>query len=145
MAAHIDSRQERYADKYKISVATATAILHEQDARAQRAYIEGAATQASEIAGVLITRCKNREARDWGFAFALGWAHRMNGVRNMSHAANILNCTVALLSHYKRLWDGLLPPKIRVYGKSARACNAYLQARLISYGYRTRTNNDNGR
>ena len=138
LAAEIDTPAESLAERFNVPLHTARAIIAWHKQEVTRLTLERLLEVLAQIAGVLMWQCKNRSARDWGFAFALGMAHRNNGVRDMSHIARKLNCTVALISHYKRFWDGLLPPDIRVYGKSAHACIKYRMARLISYGYRTR-------
>jgi hypothetical protein len=136
IAAALDTRAEDFADEHHIPVPTAERILAQLDADKERAFREGGAMVAAAVAGMVVGRCKHREARDYGLAFSLGLSHRLNGVRDMSHAARTLNCTVALISCYKRDWDKLLPPDIRVFGKSALACAAYTRARLLKLGYR---------
>jgi len=139
IAAQLDTLAEALAERFGVPLPTAQQFVAWHKSELRRLTLERLLEVLAQIAGVLMWRCKNHEARAWGFAFALGMAHRNNGVRDMSHLARKLNCTVALISHYKRHWDRLLPPDVRVYGKSAQACGAYHWSRLISYGYRTRT------
>jgi hypothetical protein len=142
LSDEIDARDELLADDVGATLEVARRFLVILDRSVERARIEGAMKLAADLIGIILQRCKNREARDWGLAFAFGFASRLNGVRDEAHAARQLNCTRALLSRYKRQFDKLLPEDVRVYGKSAQACAAYLDARLAKLGYRQRESND---
>src|SRR5215472_1766974 len=142
IADEIDSLPERIAEHFHVSIPTAKAFLAWHASQVERITMERLMGVLAQVKGVITYQCENTCARAWGLAFALGMAHRNNGVRDMTHIARKLNCTVALISHYKRFWDGLLPPDVRIYGKTAQACVKYRIARLISYGYRTRTTDE---
>jgi hypothetical protein len=142
IAAEIDTPDEITAEHYNVNIPTAQRINADLMQAVNRARIKGAAEMLTQLVCVFVERCKNREARDYGLAFSIGLSQRMNGFRDLAHAARVLNCTRALLSRYKRRFDRLLPPEIRIYGKSAHACEVYTQARLTKLGYREKENNN---
>jgi hypothetical protein len=136
----IDSPEECFADDFNVDVDTARKILAWHNAQLERAKVAGVVRLLADLVGILLERCKNREARDFGLAWAFGFANRLNNVRDIAHTARQLNCTRALISRYKRRFDELLPPQLRVYGKTAAACNAYTNSRLDKLGYRKKEN-----
>jgi hypothetical protein len=129
MSDLLDSPAEIIADQFLIGITAARRVVVWHAQEMTRAQAEGGFGIIAEIIRVLNQPCKNRQARDWALSFAFGFARRLNGVRDMSHAARQLNCSRALLSHYKRQWDRLLPPNIRIYGKSPEACKKYRESR----------------
>src|SRR5215813_12589781 len=121
IAAELDTPDEITAEEFNVAIDTARAFNAKLNEATERARIQGAAEVLSQLVVIFLERCKNREARDWGLAFSIGLGSRMNGIRDLAHAARVLNCTRALLSRYKRRFDSLLPADIRVYGKSPEA------------------------
>jgi hypothetical protein len=141
IGVEIDTPEECFADDFGVDRDTARRILAWDKARVERAKIEGIVKLLAGLVGIFLERCKNREARDFGMAWAFDFANRLNNVRDIAHTARQLDCTRALVSRYKRRFDELLPPQLRVNGKTAKACRAYTVARLIKLGYRRRETN----
>src|SRR5215472_10180599 len=139
ISEEIDTPDETTAEKYGVAIHIAHAFNTDLNTAVERARIEGAAKIITEFAMIFLERCKNRDARDMALAFAFGVSERLNGIRNLAHAARILNCTRQLLTEYKRRFDKLLPPGVRIYGKSSDACKTYTNSRLIKLGYRKKS------
>src|SRR4030095_10752438 len=114
VADDIDKPHEQFADDFKVSLDSAVNILNWHSDAIARAQIEGIVKLLGQVIPILLERCKNREARDLGVAFAFGFAHRLNGVRDIAHAARQHNVERQLITRYKRRFDKLLPEGVRV-------------------------------
>src|SRR5262249_62323884 len=79
----LDTQAETFADNFAFKTLEAARrfVKFHNDA-VERAHLEGAIKILADLMPILLARCKNRAARDSGLAFSIGWAERMNGIRD---------------------------------------------------------------
>jgi hypothetical protein len=65
IAAQIDTLAERFAEHFQVPLKTAEAFLAWHEAEVQRITLERLMEVLSQIAGVLMWKCKNTSAREW--------------------------------------------------------------------------------